>query len=784
MTTRIFGSGIRRREDPRLITGRASYTDDIKLPGMVHAAILRSPYANADIKSVDSSEAAQQPGVIAVYTGQDTEGILNGLPCAWLIPNSDLKTPDHPALAKDRVRYVGDAVAVVVAESRYAAEDALEHISVEYEPLGVVINPKKATQEGAPQIHDDVPNNLAFTWAVAGGDTDAAFAEADVTVGDTITLQRLIANAMEPRSAIAQWVAPTGELTLWSTSQNPHIARFLTSVVTGVPEHKVRVIAPEVGGGFGSKIAFYADEAIAIFCSMQLDVPVKWTETRSENYQITTQGRDHIEEVEMAATSDGKITGLRTTVYAGLGAYLSTASPGVPTILHGLMYSGSYDIPNISGTVYGVFNNGTPIDAYRGAGRPEATMLIERLVDLLAAKLGMDPVDLRRKNLIPKFENGHDVATGLTYDSGNYEATLDICLNAADYSGLRSEQRRLRNEGRLLGIGVCTYVEICGLGPSQVAGAVGFQGGLWESAIIRFHPTGKVNVMVGSSPHGQGEETTFAQLVAHEVGVDVDDVKVIHGDTDLTPMGWGTYGSRTTAVSGAAVVLATRKIKEKSKALAAHLLEAATEDIEYEDGRFFVRGSPDQHKTIQDIALMANVAWDMPEGMEPGLEASAFYDPPNFTYPFGAHLAVVEVDPATGQIDLQKYYAVDDCGPQINPMIVEGQVHGGVVQGVGPALWEGVVYDDDGQLLTGTMLDYALPRADGFPDIHVQSNTTPSPHHPLGLKGVGEAGTIASTPTVYNAVMDALRPLGVTRIDMPFTPEKVWRAINTAQNGA
>ena len=784
MTTRIFGSGIRRREDPRLITGQASYTDDIKLPGMVHAAILRSPYANADIKSVDTSEAVQQPGVIAVYTGQDTEGTLNGLPCAWLIPNSDLKTPDHPALAKDRVRYVGDAVAVVVAESRYEAEDALEYISVEYEPRGVVINPKEATQDGAPQIHDDVPNNLAFTWAVAGGDTDTAFAEADVTVGDTITLQRLIANAMEPRSAIAQWVGPTGELTLWSTSQNPHIARFLTSVVTGVPEHKVRVIAPEVGGGFGSKIAFYADEAIAIFCSMQLDVPVKWTESRSENYQITTQGRDHIEEVEMAATSDGKITGLRTTVYAGLGAYLSTASPGVPTILHGLMYSGSYDIPNISGTVYGVFNNGTPVDAYRGAGRPEATMLIERLVDLLAAKLGMDPVDLRRKNLIPRFENGHDVATGLTYDSGNYEATLDICLNAADYSGLRSEQRRLRDEGRLLGIGVCTYVELCGLGPSQVAGAVGFQGGLWESAIIRFHPTGKVNVMVGSSPHGQGEETTFAQIVAHEVGVDVDDVKVIHGDTDLTPMGWGTYGSRTTAVSGAAVVLATRKIKEKSKALAAHLLEAATEDIEYEDGRFFVRGSPDQHKTIQDIALMANVAWDMPEGMEPGLEASAFYDPPNFTYPFGAHLAVVEVDPATGQIDLQKYYAVDDCGPQINPMIVEGQVHGGVVQGVGPALWEGVVYDDDGQLLTGTMLDYALPRADGFPDIHVQSNTTPSPHHPLGLKGVGEAGTIASTPTVYNAVMDALRPLGVTRIDMPFTPEKVWRAINTAQNGA
>ncbi len=783
MTTRIFGSGIRRREDPRLITGRASYTDDIKLPGMLHAAILRSPYAHAHIKSVDTSGAAGQPGVVAVYTGADTDGVLNPLPCAWLIPGSDLKTPAHPPVAKDKVRYVGDAVAVVVAESRYQAEDALEHIAVDYEPLGVVINPKAAAQDGAPQLHDDVPNNIAFTWAVAGGDADAAFADAAVTVGDTITLQRLIANPMEPRSALAQWNAPMGELTLWSTSQNPHIARFLTCVVTGVPEHKIRVIAPEVGGGFGSKIPYYADEAVTAFCSMRLGVPVKWTETRSENYQITTQGRDHIEEVEMAATSDGVITGLRTTVYAGMGGYLSTASPGVPTILHGLMYSGPYNIPNISGTVYGVFNNGCPVDAYRGAGRPEATTLIERLVDLVSAAVGQDPAEVRRKNLIPKFENGHDVATGITYDSGDYESALDTCLSAAGYEALRAEQTQARAEGRCVGIGVSSYVEICGLGPSQVAGAVGFQGGLWESAIIRFYPTGKVNVMVGSSPHGQGEETTFAQIVAGEVGVDVDDVEVLHGDTDNTPMGWGTYGSRTTAVSGAAIAVAARKIKEKSRALAAHLLEAAPEDIEYEDGRFFVRGSPDQHKTIQDIALMANVAWNMPEGMEPGLEASAFYDPPNFTYPFGAHVAVVEVDPETGHIDLQRYVAVDDCGVQINPMIVEGQVHGGVVQGVGPALWEGAVYDDDGQLVTGSMLDYALPRADLLPEIEVHSNSTPSPHHPLGVKGIGEAGTIASTPTVYNAVMDALRPLGVTRVDMPLTPEKVWRAINDARNG-
>ena len=783
MTMRVFGSGIRRREDPRLITGRASYTDDITLPGMVHAAILRSPYAHANIRSIETGGAEGQPGVLAVFTGRDTDGVLNGVPCAWLVPDSDLKTPEHPPIAKDKVRYVGDAVAVVVAESRYQAEDALEHIDVDYEPLDVVMNPKRAAQDGAPQLHDDAPNNIAFHWVVVGGDADSAFAAADVTVGETINHQRLIANAMEPRSAVAQWVAATGDLTLWSTSQNPHIARFLTSVVTEVPEHKIRVIAPEVGGGFGSKIPYYADEAITAFCGMKLGVPVKWTETRSENYQATTQGRDHVQEVEMAATSDGKITGIRATVYAGMGAYLSTAGPGVPTILHGLMYSGPYDIANISGDVYGVFNNGTPVDAYRGAGRPEATMLIERLVDLLAAKLDLDPVELRRKNLIPKFEDGHDVATGITYDSGDYEATLDTCLDAAGYTALRSEQEKARSEGRYMGIGVGTYVEICGLGPSQVAGAVGFQGGLWESAIVRFHPTGKVNVMIGSSPHGQGEETTFAQIVAEEVGVDVDDVQVVHGDTAVTPMGWGTYGSRTTAVSGAAVAIATRKIKDKSKALAAHLLEAATEDIEYEDGRFFVRGSPDQHKTIQDIALMANVAWDMPEGMEPGLEASAFYDPPNFTFPFGTHLAVVEVDPQTGHIDLQRYYAVDDCGVQINPMIVEGQVHGGVVQGAGPVLWEGAVYDDDGQLLTGSMLDYALPRADKLPDIDVQSNTTPSPHHPLGVKGIGEAGTIASTATIYNAAMDALRPLGVSAIDMPLTPEKVWRAINQSQNG-
>ena len=783
MTTRIFGSGIRRREDPRLITGQATYTDDITLPGMVYAAMLRSPHAHARIGRIDVSKAGAASGVLAVFTGADTEGVLNPIPCAWLVPNSDLKATPHPPIAKEVVRYVGDAVAVVVAESRYQAEDALELIEVDYEPLPAVLDPQKATEAGAPQLHEDAPNNQAFRWVAAGGDVDAAFNSAEVVVKERIIQQRLLPHPMEPRSAIAQYVNATRELTLWNTTQNPHIARFLTSVVTGVPEHKVRVIAPEVGGGFGSKIPFYADEAITAFCAMKLGRPVKWNETRSENYQATTHGRDHVQEVELAATRDGKITGLHAQVWAGMGAYLSTAGPGVPTILHGLMYSGTYDIPAISGEVFGAFTNGTPVDACRGAGRPEATFLVERLVDRLADELGMDPVEVRRKNLIPRFENGHDVALGITYDSGDYERDLNRALEEVDYSRLRQEQARAREQGRYMGIGVTTYVEICGLGPSQVAGAVGFQGGLWESAIVRFHPTGKVNVMIGSSPHGQGEETTFAQVVADELGVEVDDVEVLHGDTDNTPMGWGTYGSRTTAVSGAAVALSARKIKDKARTIAAHLLEAAVEDIDYADGRFFVKGSPDQFKSIQDIALMANLAWNMPQGVEPGLEATTFYDPPNFTFPFGAHVAVVEVDSQTGQIQLQRYVAVDDCGPQINPMIVEGQIHGGVVHGIGQALWEGVVYDENGQLLTGSMMDYALPRADMLPELESLTTITPSPHHPLGVKGVGETGTIASTITVYNAVIDALKPFGVTSIDMPLTPERVWRAIHKQGKG-
>ena len=780
MSSRIFGSGIRRREDPRLITGSATYTADIRLPGMVHLAVLRSSHAHARITRIDVEQAQAAPGVLGVYTGADTEGALQPMPCAWLLPDSDLKIAAYPCIAKDVVRYTGDIVAAVVAETVYQAQDALDLIEVDYEPLPSVTDPEAAAADGAPQLHADIEGNQAFHWTVAGGDVDAAFAAAEadgVVIKERILQQRLIPNAMETRGAVAQYNRAMGELTLWNTTQNPHIVRFLCSVVTGIPEDKLRVIAPEVGGGFGSKIAAYPADFIAVFCSKQLGRPVRWVESRSENYQATTHGRDHVQDIELAATKDGKITGLRCTVRAGMGAYLSTAAPGIPTILHGLMLSGCYTIPALKEDVYGVYTNGVPVEAYRGAGRPEATFMLERLIDMLAGKLGLDPADVRRRNFIPKFDDGHEVVTTLNYDSGDYPGALDKLLAHTGYAALREQQAAGPVDGKYLGLGLSSYVEICGLGPSQVAGAIGFQGGLWESAIVRFHPTGKVHVFIGASPHGQGEETTFAQIVASEIGVGADDVKIFHGDTDATPMGWGTYGSRTTAVGGAALAVAVRKIRDKAKVLAAHLLEASVDDMEYEDGKFFVKGSPDKAKTIQDIALMANVAWDLPEGMEAGLEASTFYDPPNFVFPYGAHLAVVEVDAATGDVELKSYTALDDCGPQINPVIVEGQVHGGVVQGIGQALWEGAAYDDSGQLVTGSMLDYALPRADRLPPIDVISTVTRSPHHPLGVKGIGEAGTIASTVAVYNAVMDALRPLGVQRIDMPFTPERVWRAI-------
>ncbi|WP_324716637.1 glyceraldehyde dehydrogenase subunit alpha [Carboxydochorda subterranea] len=774
----IFGTAIRRREDPRLITGRATYTDDIRLPGMVYAAFLRSPHAHARIKRIDTSRARALPGVLAVFTGMDVAGKLGNIPTAWLVPNSDLKTPAHPPLATEKVRYVGDGVAMVVAEDRYTARDAVELIEVEYEVLPAVVDQEKAVQDGAPQVHDDVPRNIAFVWRAGGGDPDRAIQEAEVVVRQRIRNHRLIPSAMETRGAVAQFNPASGEMTVWLTSQNPHIHRVLMSGVLGIPEHKLRIVAPEVGGGFGSKIPFYPDEALVAFAARQLGRPVKWSEERRENYVATTHGRDHIQDVVLAGRRDGTLTAIKVKALANLGAYLSTAAPGVPTILFGLMLQGAYRIPNVGVEVVGVLTNTTPIDAYRGAGRPEATYIIERMVDLFAREVGMDPAEVRRRNFIPSDAFPYNVPTGLTYDSGNYAGAFDKALEAVDYEGLRRQQQELRKQGRYLGIGLASYVEICGLGPSQVAGAVGFQGGLWDSALVRVHPTGKVTVYTGTSPHGQGEETTFAQIVAQELGIPVDDIEVVHGDTGSISMGWGTYGSRTTPVGGSAVALAARRVVEKARKVAAHLLEAAEQDIVFEDGRFYVKGSADRSRSFQEVALQAYLAWNLPPDIEPSLEASAFYDPANFVYPFGTHVAVVEVDAATGRVKLLRYMAVDDCGRVINPMIVDGQVHGGVVQGIGQALWEEAVYDENGQLLTGSMLDYALPRAHMVLPIETDRTETPAPQNPLGVKGVGETGTIAATPAVVNAVLDALQPLGVRYLDMPLIPQKIWAAIH------
>ncbi|CAN5870878.1 molybdopterin-dependent oxidoreductase [soil metagenome] len=780
----IFGSAIKRREDPRLITGAATYTDDVKLPGLTYAAMLRSPYAHARITRIDTAAARRSPGVIAVYTGADIKDRVAPVPCAWNVPNCDLKVPAHPLLAYDRVRYVGDGVAMVVATTRATARDAIDLIDVDYEPLEGGVDPEKMAADGAPQLHEDVPGNIAFTWVVAGGDADAAFRSAEVTVKERLVQQRLLPTAMETRAAVASYNKGSGHLTLWVTSQNPHIHRFLCSVMLKIPEHKLRVIAPEVGGGFGSKIPAYPDEALVALAAMDLGRPVKWTEDRSENYKATTHGRDHVQHVELCGTRDGRITGLRTLVYAGLGAYASTAAPGIPTILHGLVYSGPYTIPNIHGTIHGVYTAGTPVDAYRGAGRPEAAYLIERLVDIYARKIGMDPVEVRRRNFIPPDKFPYTVATGLVYDSGNYEPALDKAVKILDYPAFRRQQEDARRQGRYLGVGVISYIEICGLGPSQVAGAVGFGGGLYDSAIVRVYPTGVVRVYIGASPHGQGEETTFAQIVAEEFGYPVENIEIVHGDTETTPQGWGTYGSRSTAVCGSAVKVAAQRVKEKAKKIAAHLMEANEQDIEWQDGKFVVRGSPDQGKGFAEVALMANVAWNMPAGVEPGLEASAFFDPSNFVYPFGSHLCTVEVDAETGEVKILRYVAVDDCGPHINPMIVQGQIHGGVVQGIGEGLQEICIYDDSGQLATGTMMDYAVPKASQMPRIENDFTVTPSPVNPLGVKGCGEAGTIASAACLVNAVCDALSPLGILHIDKPVTPARVWAAMQAAKRVA
>lgn len=770
----VFGKALKRHEDPRFITGRGKYTDDVQLPGMLYGAVLRSPYAHARIRSIDIDEASKIPGIVRIYTGKELLGKMGTIPTAWLPPGSDIKTPAHHALAVDKVRYVGDGVAFVVAENRYIAADALEKIKVEYEVLDAVVNQEEAMKEDAPLLFEEVPRNIAFHWQ-AGEAGDDLFEDAEVVIKQRFRQQRLIPNPMEMRASVAQYNQGTGDLTVWVTSQNPHIHRFILSGVLGVPEHKLRVLAIDVGGGFGAKIPVYPDEALVAYAARDLGRPVKWTETRREHFLATTHGRDHIQYVEMAGKRDGTITALRIKSLSNMGAYLSTAGPGVPTILFGLITPGPYLIPKVLVDVYGVFTNTTPTDAYRGAGRPEATYLVERMIDLFAREIGADPVEVRRINLIPSDRFPYQNPLGLLYDSGSYHHALEKGLAEAGYEALRAEQKRLRSEGKYMGIGVTTYVEICGLGPSQVAGAVGFQGGLWENAIVRVHPTGKVTVFTGISPHGQGEETTFAQIVADRLGVNPSDVEVVHGDTDRIPMGWGTYGSRSTPVGGSALAVALDRIVEKGKKVASHMLGVAEKQVTFDRGSFFVTEEPEKSKSLQEVTLQAYLAWNLPQGIEPGLEAQAFYDPVNFCYPFGTHLCVVMIDEETGEVQLEKYVAVDDCGRVINPMIAEGQVHGGIVQGVGQALWEGAVYDDQGQLVTGTFMDYAMPKAHFFPSFQTSFTETPAPHNPLGVKGIGETGTIASTPTVVNAVVDALLPLGVKDIEMPITPEKVWR---------
>ncbi|HEU4784283.1 MAG TPA: molybdopterin cofactor-binding domain-containing protein, partial [Ktedonobacterales bacterium] len=670
----------------------------------------------------------------------------------------------------------------VVAETPAIARDARDLIDVNYEPLPVVTETEKALAGGAPQLHDEAPGNQAFHWSFANGDADGAINNAEVVVRHRFVQQRLIPNAMEPRGALASWQPGADELTLYNTTQNPHIVRFLCSVTNNIPENKIRVLARDVGGGFGSKIPFYGGDALTVFASQVTGRPVKWIEDRRENYLATIHGRDQVTEVELAARRDGTMTGLRVKAYSNMGAYLSTAAPGVPTWLFALIVPGCYTIQDYKCDVWGAFTNTTPTDAYRGAGRPEAAFLIERMTDLLAGELGMDPVDVRRKNFVPADAFPYTSGGTLTYDSGNYQGTLDKALEMADYNGFRQQQQQTRQQGRYQGIGLSTYVEVCGLAPSPAAGAMGFQGGLWEPATVRMLATGKVVVLTGTNPHGQGEETTFAQLVADQLGVAVEDVDVVHGDTGAIPMGWGTYGSRSTAVGGTAIFKATQKVIEKAKKVAAHLLEAAPDDIVFDSGTFHVQGSPDKTKTIQEVALMANLAWNMPEGVEPGLEESSFHDPTNFTYPFGAHICTVEVDPDTGEVKILRYVAVDDVGVVVNPMIVDGQVHGGVAQGIGQALYEHAIYDEAGQLITGSMTDYAVPNMTQIPTVETARTETPCPHNLTGIKGVGETGTIASSQAVVNAVVDALSPLGIKHIDMPLTPERVWKAMQAAKS--
>ena len=782
----FIGKSVKRVEDKRFITGKGRYTDDIVLPGMVYAQVVRSPYAHARIVSIDKSSVEGMPGVVAVFTGQDVaDSGVGGVPAGWQVnfKNGDtMKEPPHPLLVADKARFMGDAVAVVIAESREQAKDAAEALEVEYEELDAVVDAAKATEDGAPLVHDDAPKNMAFDWEI--GDkaaTDAAMAGANHITRLEFVNQRVIPNAIEPRSVIGHYDPANDKFTLYTSSQNPHLIRLLLcAFVLGLPEHKVRVVSPDVGGGFGSKIFHYIEEALMIWCSHRLGIPIKWTAERSESFMTDAHGRDHVTDAEMGFDADGKIIGLRIKTYANLGAYLSTFAPAVPTYLHGTLLQGLYTTPAIHLDLVGSFTHTTPVDAYRGAGRPEATYLLERLIDTAALEMNMDPAELRFKNFIPAFDGvnqpGYQTQVALQYDSGNYEPVLQRALEMVGYEDFRAEQAAAREQGRYLGIGFSTYIEACGIAPSAVVGALGARAGLYESAQVRVQPTGKVSVYTGAHSHGQGHETTFAQVVADRLGIPLEDVEIVHGDSESVAFGMGTYGSRSLAVGGSAIVKSVDKVIEKGAKIAAHLLEASEDDLEYANGAWTVKGT-DKSVGFGDVSLTAYVPHNYPEGLEPGLDFSSFYDPANFTYPFGAHIAIVEVDAETGKVNLKRFIACDDVGNVINPMIVDGQIHGGIAQGVGQAMFEGAIYDENGQLTNGSYMDYTMPRADDLPSFEVDRTVTPCPHNPLGVKGAGEAGTIGSTPAVVNAVMDALSPFGIKDIRMPLTPERVWRAI-------
>jgi carbon-monoxide dehydrogenase large subunit len=779
----ILGTRLLRREDPALLSGEARYVDDLVVPGALHLAVLRSPHAHARIRRIDVSGATALPGVAGAYTGADLRPEWAApMPCAWPV-TADMKSPTHLPVAVDEACYVGDAVAVVVAESAALAADALAAIEVDYEELPAVVDLEEALSDQV-LVHPSLGTNAAYTWELTPDQeaVDRAFASAAHTVSQRYVQQRLIPSAIEPRGVCAVPQPFGGELTLYSATQIPHILRVMLGVTLGVPETKLRVVAPSVGGGFGSKLNVYAEELICAALARRLRRPVRWTEERTENAQATIQGRGQIQHIELATDADGKVTAVRVRLLADMGAYLQLVTPGIP-LLGAFLYHGVYDVPAYSFRCTSVFTTKTPTDAYRGAGRPEATYAIERAMDALAQELDVDPVEIRRRNYIPADRFPYSSAPGLVFDSGNYERALDRALELVGYQELRTEQQRRREAGtgKLLGLGLSSYVEMCGLAPSRVLASLNYSAGGWEAATVRVLPTGKVEVVTGTTPHGQGHVTSWSMIVADQLGISPEDIDVLHSDTAVSPAGMDTYGSRSLAVGGTAVHLATQRVLDKARVIAAHQLEAAEEDLEYRAGAFRVKGSPERQMALAQVAFEAFTAHNLPEGMEPGLEAQLSWDPPNFTFPFGTHVAVVEVDPDTGRVELSRYVAVDDCGNQVNPLIVDGQVHGGIAQGAAQALWEEAVYDEAGNLLTTTLADYLVPSAAELPSFDLGKTVTPSPSNPLGVKGVGEAGTIAATPAVMNAVVDALSPYGVRDLDMPAAPERVWRAIAQAR---